>query len=101
MLVKKPSPYLLMAGQAPTISDNKIPANKSRVSQAAPCATHANILSARGLLRTALPGGGLIMFRLADLDTGSKAAPPAGNVEDIFRPWLFIQTTQSPTILWQ
>ena len=26
------------------------------------------------------------MFRLADLDTGSKAAPPAGNVEDTGKP---------------
>jgi hypothetical protein len=54
-------------------------------------------LSASGLLRTALPGGGLIIFLLADVDTGSKAAPPTGNVEDTGNP-LVMKTNSSKSV---
>ena len=33
------------------------------------------------------------MLRLADLDTGSKAAPSAGDIEDTCKSWLFKQAT--------
>src|SRR5689334_25439399 len=85
LLVRKPRPYLLIAGQAPITRDTRMPASRLSVSQAAPCAAQPKSRSTRGLLRTALPGGGLVISRPVALAGWSKAVRLAGSVEDTLR----------------
>ena len=86
VLVRKPKPYLLMAGQALMVSDARIASKMAKVKTAAPLASQPKARSAIGPEIGLFRGGGLVMARPVSPVARSKDISETGSVDDTITP---------------
>src|ERR1035437_8421260 len=82
-VVKKLSPYLSMAGQAPTINEPRMAIKRARVNNAAPLASQAKTRSAKGLEGARLTEAAWVMAGPAYVSVEFKDSSSAESVVDM------------------
>ena len=86
------SPYSLIAGIAPIVSETRMPASRASVSQAAPCASAENSTSAHGEARRDTGGGSF------DVGTGRLVAADIRALRDRSLPRIHVVEEPRATV---